>query len=223
VRPQGPRERGEISAAQQVDSALVCLAVGLLGARFAYVAAHAGYFGAHLAETVAFWRGGLSWAGGAAGALIGLGAYALLTRQAFWRLADRLILPATGLACAAWLGCLLDGWAYGQPLESGWGAVPAPGLLADPVRRWPTQWLGILASLASLALLVWFAPRLGRPGALAAAGLSLLSSASLALSLLRADPVPFVRGVRLDAAGSAVLLIMALAGLLTRSFPARSA
>lgn len=208
-------------ATEQVSAALASLAAGLLGARLAFVAAHARYFGGHPSETVAVWLGGLSWAGGAAGAGIGLGVYALLSRQDGWRLADRMILPATGLACAAWLGCLLDGWAYGLPLATGWGAVPAPGLLADPVRRWPTQWLGVLASLATLALLIWLAPRVRRPGVLAATGLILISAASLALSLVRADPVPLVRGMRLEAVGSAVLAVTALAVLLIRGLPTR--
>lgn len=226
VSRRGRGEPAAIPPAALVDAGLASLAAGLVGARLAYVAAHATYFVENLGEILAVWQGGLSWAGGALGAAFGLAIFALFTRQDGWRLADHLVLPAVGVAGAAWLGCLLDGWAYGLPMESGWGAVPSSGLLAESVRRWPTQWLGILASLATLACLVWLAPRLRRPGLLASIGLAMISAACLGLSVVRADPVPLVHGLRLEAIGSAVLLIASLAmcGVLAmRSLPGHGA
>jgi phosphatidylglycerol:prolipoprotein diacylglycerol transferase len=212
-------EAGAVDTPAVVDAGWIALLAGLLGARLAYVAAHASYFVAHPAEAPAFWLGGLSWAGGALGAWLGLVGAARVLRQDGWALADRLILPAAGQAGAAWLGCLLDGWAYGVPTGAGWGAIPASGVLETPVPRWPTQWVGVCASLATLVLLIWLAPRLRRTGLLASLGMSLISAICLGLSFVRADPVPMVHGLRLEMLGSAAILAASLAGLIARVAP----
>lgn len=58
-----------------LDAALAAVAVGVVGARLGYVAAHWPYYQERLADIPQFWLGGLSWHGGLIGALVGLAAY----------------------------------------------------------------------------------------------------------------------------------------------------
>ena len=126
---------------------LIALMAGLLGARAGYVATHWDYFSQRLDETLYFWQGGLSWAAGAFGALIGLAVYILLTRRPFWSLLDALAIPAAIVASAAWLGCLIDRCAYGFKTAPGLLTPPAPDMIGNIAPRWPTQTLGVLLSL----------------------------------------------------------------------------
>jgi phosphatidylglycerol:prolipoprotein diacylglycerol transferase len=206
------------SPTSRVDAGLSALAAGLVGARAAFVIAHWSYYGGRPEQALMFWQGGLSWIGGALGALLGLGLYTALARRSFWPMADALAMPAAILALAAWVGCLLDGCAYGRRAQFGLLTPPSRDLLGTIASRWPAQTLGALYSVAVLVVLYWLGGQRIRSGALASICLALVSAGALALSFLRADPMGMLAGARLDAIGSGLLLLLALAGLWQRRF-----
>ena len=204
-RTRDTRRDPDAAALVRVDAGLAALAGGLIGARLAYVAAHASYFTAHLDQAVRFSSGGLSWVGGALGALAGLLAAAALHHSSPWPLADALAIPAAVLAMAAWSGCLLDGCAFGRPLTSSALAALGSDFYASRIPRWPTQIVGLLAAAGlALGLLVLEARSLpvGWPASAALLG---LGATALALSFARGDPVPLVAGIRLDALGAGLI------------------
>jgi phosphatidylglycerol:prolipoprotein diacylglycerol transferase len=197
----------------RIDAGLVALLAGLVGARIGYVATHWSYFGQRPEEALYFWQGGLSWAAGAFGALVGLGVYILLSRRSFWRLVDALAIPAAIIASAAWLGCLIDRCAYGFRTASGLLTPPAPDMIGNIAPRWPTQALGGLLSLIVVGILYWLSHLDLRPGLLAALSLSLVALIALTLSFTRGDPMPAFAGIRLDGLGSAAILSLGLIAL----------
>src|SRR3989337_3551404 len=87
--------------------------------RSAFVLAHPAYYSTHLVEAFWFWQGGLSWAGGAAGAFLGLALFSLLARRPLWPAADALAMPGAILSLAAWTGCLAEGCAFGRRVAAG--------------------------------------------------------------------------------------------------------
>ena len=121
----------ESDQAVRIDAGLIALLAGLIGARIGYVATHWSYFSQRPDQAFYFWQGGLSWAAGAFGALIGLGVYVLLSRHSFWRLVDALAIPAAIVASAAWLGCLIDRCAYGFRTSPGLLTPPAPDMIGN--------------------------------------------------------------------------------------------
>jgi len=194
-----------------IDAALAALAGGLIGARAAYVGAHLSLYAERPLEVLFFWQGGLSWAGGAAGAVAGLGLYAWATRQPLWPLADALALPAGLLALAGWAGCWAEACAYGRRAEAGWMTPSAADLFGLMAPRWPTQALGVACSLATVGLLAWLHGQRLPAGLLASLSLTLVAAVALAISFLRGDPVPGVFGLRLEAVGAgAVCAVSAL-------------
>ncbi|MFQ5942744.1 MAG: prolipoprotein diacylglyceryl transferase [Anaerolineales bacterium] len=200
----------DIDATARIDAGLIALLTGLIGARIGYVATHWGYFSQRPSEAFYFWEGGLSWAAGAIGALVGLAIYVLLTRRSFWQNADTLAIPAAILASAAWLGCLVDRCAYGLKTAPGFFTPPAPDVIGNIVPRWPTQALGGLLSLMVVGALYWASHLDLRPGLLAALSLSLVAVIALVLSFTRGDPMPALAGIRWDGLGSAAILSLGL-------------
>jgi prolipoprotein diacylglyceryltransferase len=204
-RPRDARRDPDAAAVVRLDAGLAALAGGLIGARLVYVAVHASYFAAHLDLAFQFSSGGLSWVGGALGALAGLLAAAALHHSSPWPLADALAIPAAVLAVAAWSGCLLDGCAFGRPLASSALAALGSDFYASRIPRWPTQIVGLLAA-AGLALgLLLLEARSLPVGWPASAALLGLGATALALSFTRGDPVPLVADIRLDALGGGLI------------------
>lgn len=194
----------------RIDAGLIALLAGLPGARAGYVVTHWSYFSARPAEAFYFWQGGLSWAAGAFGALIGLAVYVLLSRRSFWMHADSLAIPAAIVASAAWLGCWVDRCAYGLKTAPGLLTPPAPDMIGNIAPRWPTQVLGGLLSLIVVGALYWLSHLDLRPGLLAALSLSLVALIALGLSFTRGDPMPALAGIRWDGLGSAAVLALGL-------------
>lgn len=195
------------------DAGLSALAGGLLGARIVFALAHWGYYAKHPLETLQFWKGGLSWPGSVAGALLALLLYVIITRRPFWILADTLVAPAALLSFGLWIGCLMDNCAYGVGGQSGSLAIMSADIFGVVSRRWPTQAVGAACSALILLAAFLLRGRLTRPGLLASIILALLAGTMLLLSLTRGDPVGMLWGARLDTWGSAVMLAAALAGV----------
>jgi len=181
-----------------LDGALAALALGVLGGRLGYVAAHWTYFQDRQSQILKFWRGGLSWHGALAGAVIGLAIYCRVRKVGFWRLADELALVAPLVGAAGWTGCLLAGCSYGRALaEPHWLAADLPDLFGVWALRYNVQSLAAAWSLA-VAGAMW-ALRERSPAGLRTGVFMLSYGAGIALvDALRGDLVPQWRGWRLD-------------------------
>lgn len=207
---------GEAVFRARFDAGLATLAGGLLGARIAFLLSHWSYYIAHPLEMVQIWQGGLSWPGAAAGALLALYLYSFITKRPFWDLADVLAGPAALLSTGLWIGCLIDGSAYGIGGQTGPLAIASADIFGVISPRWPTQAVGAACSALILLAVFLLRERLPRAGLLASIVLALLAVMMLALSLTRGDPVGMLWGLRLDTLGAALILAAALAGAALR-------
>jgi len=202
-----------------LDAGLLVLLGTLLGARLGYVLVHWSYYQAHLAEILALKAGGLSGGGAAVGWAAGLLLAALIHRAPVLRLADWLYPLLPPLAVAGYLGLWLAGVAYGPELPAGvWWALPAPDESGQVLPRWPLQPAAALALLA-FYLLMEYLIRIPRPsGWLFSLAAAWYAAVDLVVSLLRADPLPVWRGMRLDTLGNLVILALCLAVFVSLTF-----
>ncbi len=207
-----PSLRGN-DALSGIDAALIVVLAGLAGARAGYVATHWEYFSERLEQTLFFWQGGLSWAGGATLAIIALAIYVVATKRSFWHHADSLAIPAAMVASAAWLGCMIDRCAYGLKTAPSLFAPASSDMLGNIAPRWPTQAIGGLLSLVLVGALYGLSQLDLRPGVLAAISISAIALVALVLSFTRGDPMPAIAGIRWDGLSSAVILSMGLIAL----------
>lgn len=207
---QGAFRSDQERPVRPLEGGLLACAGALIGGRIAYVAANGSYFQANPTEALQVHLGGMAWPGALAGGLLALGLYAWLARQPLGALADALLPLLATVVISAWLGCWLDGCAYGTETGAWWG-LPARDEWGVIARRVPTQLLGALMTLE----LFWILDRRWkgayRPGMLALMGLFGLSFELWLISFLRADPAPTWQGQRLDS--WAALVFMALTGV----------
>jgi phosphatidylglycerol:prolipoprotein diacylglycerol transferase len=199
----------------RLDAGLAALALGIVGARLAFVLTHLAYYTKRPVESLWFWQGGLSWVGAAIGSLVGIGIYAFFAKLRFLELVDTMAIPAAILSISGWFGCLLDGCAYGMKADS----FPlAPDLLGNLAARWPTQAIGTILSLLIL-LVIWLQlERNAPPGRLGMLAMVLISGVNFILSFVRADPIAFVWGIRLDILASGAVFVLSTLGLLGQQF-----
>jgi len=146
-----------------LDAALLAVVGGLLGGRAGYVLAYREYFAAHPGQVLALWRGGLSFGGAFLAGLLTTMAYAALRRRPLGELLDALTPGlALGLVCG-WLGCLLAGCAYGQPVDPAagcpaWLCRDLPDLYGVSDLRYATQAIAAVWSAVTFTV-VWIARR----------------------------------------------------------------
>lgn len=180
-----------------VNAGLVALLGGLFGGRLVYVALRWSYYQSHWEQIPQVFLGGIAWAGAFGGGMIALLAYAGFVRQSPGFLLDSL-LPLVGLlSVSAWLGCWLDGCAYGA-ISSAWWALPARNEWGMIARRIPVQLLGALLALITFGFADWVRPRVKLSGQVALLALAALAAEMFALSFLRADPAPSGWGLHLE-------------------------
>jgi phosphatidylglycerol:prolipoprotein diacylglycerol transferase len=211
-----PKPKQPKSPYLHTDAGIVSLVVGFIGARLGFVLSHLHYFSLHTEEILMFWNGGLSWVGGAIGALLGVGLFAAIKRESFWILMDSMAIPASILSFCAWFGCLMDGCAYGEQANFGFLTPLAPDNLGLQLNRWPVQGSGAIFALGFLLLLNRIRLINLTPGALGSLSLLLISGSSLLLAFFRGDQVPILNGFRSDGVASASLLILSLITLVLR-------
>lgn len=198
------------------DAGMWSLAGGILGARIVFVITHLGYYGSNPAQMLQIWKGGLSWSGAAAGALLALYLYARAAKRPFWELADALAAPTALLALGLWIGCQIDHCAYGVEIPSGPWAVVSADIFGVVKPRWPTQIVGAISSVILLSGVVLVRVHLPRSGILASLTLALLAVMMLLLSLVRGDPVGTICALRLDTLGALTIMVAALVALAWR-------
>jgi phosphatidylglycerol---prolipoprotein diacylglyceryl transferase len=195
-------------ALRYMDAGIAALLGALIGGRAVYVVVNWGYFQEHLVEIPEVWMGGISGLGALAGSILALSLLAIFVNQAVGELGDALLPLAATMTSAAWMGCWMDGCAYGAPVDAWWG-LQARDEWGIPLPRVPVQLIGALLTLGLFWSLEQISERL--PIAGQAAGLALLglSLELFGLSLLRADPIPTWRGMRLDTWGALSLVCLA--------------
>ncbi|MGC8825389.1 MAG: prolipoprotein diacylglyceryl transferase [Anaerolineae bacterium] len=195
-------------AHELMDILSIALTGGLLGGRLLYVLLNLAYFSQHPLESLAIWRGGISFHGAVIGGGIALLIWSAAGRQPIWQWAD-LLCPALALGGAfGWLACLAGGCAYG---EAGRGLLylRAPDIYGVMARRFPTQWFGIGQSLLLLGIVFWAQSRrrAGLPTALYLIG---CFGGQFVLEFWRGDEVPYLSALRLT---QWLDLLLFLAGL----------
>ncbi len=191
----------------RTNAAISALAGGLVLARVVFVILHLTYYQENPNLIIAFWQGGLSASGGILGGILGVVALSWKQRKHLWSLLDDLAIPALIISMSAWLGCWIEGVAYGNQVPLNWGWLMNSDPFEGDIARWPTQITGLLLSLvAFLALL-----RAGQalpPGVSAGISLSAITLILVFVGLFRADPSMLLWGQRLDVLGPATLLII---------------
>jgi phosphatidylglycerol:prolipoprotein diacylglycerol transferase len=204
--------RRRLEPIRALDASLATALGGLIGARAVYVAAHWAYYGDHLRQALRPWRGGLAWHG----ALIG-GLVALLVYCAIRRMPPRLLLnvltPGIALLSAcAWMGCLLDGCAYGLETYPGQGwlwtlSLELPDLYGIWAPRVAVQLLGAIWGGIVLIIVIIAARHTRLAGLVFPLWLTLYSVGSFGLGFLRADETLWIAGWRADQVADVALVL----------------
>jgi phosphatidylglycerol:prolipoprotein diacylglycerol transferase len=209
ANPQVGRPETSVQHPDPTSAVLVALIGGLSGARLLFVVLHLSYFQDHPSEIIALWQGGLSASGGILGALLAIWGYTWKDTAYRWRLLDRLAIPALILAITSWVGCWLDGVAYGKPVDLSLGILMNSDPFEAQTARWPTQFAGVLLSLLGFLSLFHFSPRLTE-GLTATLAMSAISVTLVVVGLFRGDPGYAIRTIRLDLLGPVVLTALGL-------------
>ena len=202
----------EGKSARWLDAGIAATLGGFVGARLVYAAANLGYYLGHLGEILRIWEGGLAWPGAALGGLAGLwlAARGLRTREPLMPIVDALALPVALLNILGWGGCLAGSCAYGYEVTPGqlpaWLALSAPDIYGLTVPRFPTQAIGVLASLVALGVVWAMRDRRWPAGAHGAFAVSFVALIAFSLSFTRGDPMPLFDGYRLDVIGNGLML-----------------
>jgi prolipoprotein diacylglyceryltransferase len=185
-------------AGRYLDAGLWILFAALVGGRLTVVLINFQYYQTHAAEIVQVWLGGIS----GIGALVG-GMVAVFIISAWWKLlagklADALLPLAGAIVISAWLGCMVEPCDYGLPSDL-WWAIPGRDEWGVLINRVPVQLLGALLTL----IIIWGLDRVSKripiPGLMAAIGLFGICAVIFTLSFVRADPIPILKGLRLEA------------------------
>ena len=187
----------------------------LIGARIGFILASGSYFLSHKVEVIQIAKGGLSWPGSVAGALL-FAWIALrllrLPRHSGMDLLSRMLLP---IAASVWLAGWQVGIAYGQTLQAGtwWGLQTADetGLVT---LRVPVQPAAVLSLLIVMGFCEWMTRSAKRPGLKAAVSGMVFSIHSLLFSFMRYDNVQRFFGLRLDSLAAIGLVFASLVWLI---------
>jgi phosphatidylglycerol:prolipoprotein diacylglycerol transferase len=196
-----------------VIAGVVMLAAGLLMARLTFIILHSSYYFARPLEILFLWQGGLSGIGGFAGALVGLGIYARVTGESLTAHADALAIPGAIIASSCWLGCWIEGCAYGIPLVSQFPLLTGFDMLDSEILRWPTQAFGAIFSLLSVGALITLKDRLPQ-GILGMVSFTSIALGVFVASFFRSDPSLLIAGFRLDTLAALGLALLGIGGIL---------
>lgn len=192
-----------------LDGILVASLIAIIGGRIIFVGLNWTYYQENLDEIGLVWRGGLSYHGVL---LTGIGAFWLWTR---WQGKDfgpyvGLIAPAMILVSAfGWFACWLEGCAYGQETVFGPLAGDLPDSFGVFGLRYQTQWMGLVLSIAALALILILRRRV-RPLSIFWIALLVLSLSRIVVGFYRGDEAPIFANFRLDMIADFVIAVSCL-------------
>jgi len=212
------RRRG-LNLTQVLDAALVAALGGLIGGRAVYVVAHWAYYETHVSRVMRPWDGGLAWHGALLGGLVAVMVHCAIRRTSLQRMLDVLTPGAALLAGCAWLGCLLNGCAYGIETYPGQGLLWAlslelPDLYGIWAPRVAVQLLGAGWSGVVLAAVILAGRRPRFEGLVLPLWLAPYTGGSFGLGFLRADEVGLVAGLRADQVADLALVVIGAVALL---------
>jgi len=202
-------------------AALLALALGLAGARLGFTALHLPYYLSNPQEILWVWEGGMSWVGGALGAVAAIAIFAWVRRERFTELADALALPALAVALASWVGCFLDACVYGFRASAGPLYPASPDLFGVVAPRWPTAAVGMIATGLLLSAMVLLEARRIPPGLGAGIALGGMALIAFVLSFTRGDAVLLIGAARLDTVAAVGVLLLAGAFIAAPAWSAR--
>jgi phosphatidylglycerol:prolipoprotein diacylglycerol transferase len=212
-------QRRGINAARVLDASLAAALGGLIGGRAVYAVAHWDYCSDNLNQALRLWGGGLAWHGALVGGLLATLAYCAVRHESARVMLDVLTPGVALLAVCAWLGCLLNGCAYGLETYAGQGwlwalSLELPDLYGIWLPRVAVQLLGAGWSMVVLVAVVIARRCMRNQGLLFPLWLGLYAIGCLGLGFLRADETLFVGGWRVDQVADLVLAIAGV-GLVT--------
>jgi phosphatidylglycerol:prolipoprotein diacylglycerol transferase len=216
------RRRG-MRAAHALDGALAAALGGLAGGRAAYVAANWAYYQTHVRRALRPWDGGLAWHGALAGGLVAVVIFCAVRRLSLKSMLDALAPGVAVLAGCAWLGCLMNGFAYGIETYPGQGLLWAlslelPDIYGIRAPRVAVQLLGAGWSAIVLVALLIAGRRPRSQGLVFPLWLALYSAGSFGLGFVRADEVAMIAGWRVDQVADLALAVIGGAMPLARMF-----
>lgn len=115
-------KRSGLNSEQVMDTSLIALLSGIIGARVLYLlfqVPHGGW--GVFSEIYRVWEGGLSFHGGLVAAILAVWTYCRAKKIAFLTMFD-LLAPSVAIGYAfARIGCFLNGCCYGHPTALPWG------------------------------------------------------------------------------------------------------
>ena len=199
-------------AERYLDAGLWILFAALVGGRAMAVAVNFKYYQTHPGEMLQVWLGGISGIGALAGGMVAIIILSLWWKLPAGKLADTLLPLAGALAITAWLGCWVDSCGYGTRSEV-WWALPGQDEWGVLAKRVPVQLMGAILTLVLVWVLDWASNRIPIPGLMAVIGLFGISAVIFTLSFLRADPIPVLKGLRLEAWAAIGLMIISLSAV----------
>jgi phosphatidylglycerol:prolipoprotein diacylglycerol transferase len=216
------RRRG-IHPTHALDAALAAALGGLVSGRAAYVAANWAYFQTHVRRALRPWDGGLAWHGVLAGGLVAVVISCAVRRLSLRSMLDVLAPGAAVVAGCAWLGCLMNGFAYGIETYPGQGLLWAlsaelPDVYGIRAPRVAVQLLGAGWSAIVLVALLIATRQPRSQGLVFPLWLALYGGGSFGLGFVRADEVAMMAGWRADQVADLALAVIGGATLLARMF-----
>jgi phosphatidylglycerol:prolipoprotein diacylglycerol transferase len=204
ITQAGPRHAERI-----FSLGVLVLFCALLSSRTFYVLINWGYYRGHLLDILWIWQGGFSGVGALLGGIMGLLLVAWYAHLSPAWLADQYLPLLASLVVSGWLACWLAGCAYGA-VSRAWWALPARDEWGVSDWRVPVQLLGALLAAGSLFCLERWRKTSRTPGLTASLFLFITAVTLLALSFLRADPMPLWWELRADAWGALLMIAISI-------------
>ena len=196
-------------AQRRLNDASIALLGALIGGRAGYILLNWVYYQRHLWDVFQVWLGGFTWIGALAGAFTFLIITNHLQKTSLGYILDGLLPLFSSITISVWLASWLTGYAYGIEISHWWGipALDESGVIAQ---RWPTQLIAALSTLgfhwlAEFGLTRRWSSLPGLASSLVLAGFSITI---LCLTPFRGDPIPLLKGIRLDIWASGVFFTL---------------
>ena len=189
---------------------LLVQAGALLGARLAFIVAHVTYYSTRRHEMLNFNSGGLWWPGAVVGALLVMVVIGMTQKEKIKDTFDRFSIFLLPAGLSFWLASWTAGIAYGVRLDpSVWWGMPMLDITGVTAPRVPVQPAAAFTLLLILGATEWLWQKPVPTGRRMGILMLVLSVHTLLFSLLRADPVQPLLGIRLDVWASILFVIVA--------------
>ena len=188
---------------------LAVLTGALLGARLAFVLEHLAYYSTRQNEIFNFRAGGLWWPGAVAGGLLVILVIGIVRKHKILETFDKFSVFLLPLSVSFWLAAWSAGVAYGTRLDpSVWWGMPMLDISGVTAPRVPVQPAAAFTILLLLGAIEWIWKKPSPAGRRMALLMLVLSIHTLLFSIMRADPVQPILGIRLDVWASILFILV---------------